>query len=84
MILLALINCILALSGAFVFFRLAYRRNRMRVVYAGACLYMLYVAAIYVHYFYTGQNVGLEYTRPATGVAIALMLAMGNYELIRY
>ncbi len=81
---LALTNSFLALVGLLVFSGLAYKcRNRMRFVYLATCLYMLYVLAIYIHYFATGYSVGIEYTRPATGVAISLLLSLGSYEFFR-
>ena len=81
---LAITNSVLAFLGLIVFVGLAKKsRNRMRLIYLATCFYMLYILAIYGHYFVTGYSVGIEYTRPATGVAIALLLSLGSYEFFR-
>lgn len=81
---LALLNFLLALSALVVFAILTrVAKTTIRYVYGMTCALMLYVAGFYGHLFATGQPLGVEFTRTATGLMIALLLAVGVYELYR-
>lgn len=81
---LAIINFLLAVAALAVFVRLAWcAKTAIRYVYGFACLVMVYVSAIYLHLFATGSPLGIEFTRPATGFMLIIILAVGVYELFR-
>lgn len=81
---LAYFNFLLAIAVGCVF-SLLFRREKtpFRYVYLASIFLMAYIALIYVHLFVTGFPLGYEYTRPATGLLLTLLLSVGVYDYFR-
>jgi len=81
---LAISNFLLAAAALVVFALLARRaKTTMRYVYGLAVPVLAYIMLIYGHLFATGQPLGADFTRPATGFLLIVLLSVGVYELFR-
>jgi hypothetical protein len=81
---LAFLNTLLAAIALVVFARLAWRtKTTIRFIYGAACPLMVYIMLIYGHLFATGEPLGYDFTRPATGYMLIFIVSVGVYELFR-